>query len=73
MEDGIVMSTTSSITSALGFPKDMWSGRSFVDFVHERVSSNILTKYNVEFLSNYSQCGIYFELVAASHEPKLIY
>ncbi|XP_045784811.1 period circadian protein isoform X2 [Maniola jurtina] len=36
LQDGIVMYTTSSITTALGFPKDMWIGRSFIDFVHQR-------------------------------------
>ncbi|XP_046977259.1 period circadian protein isoform X7 [Vanessa cardui] len=36
MQDGIVMYTTTSITTALGFPKDMWLGRSFIDFVHPR-------------------------------------
>ncbi|CAG9558553.1 unnamed protein product [Danaus chrysippus] len=36
MQDGVVMFTTSSIVTALGFPKDMWIGRSFIDFVHPR-------------------------------------
>ncbi|XP_038216692.1 period circadian protein isoform X2 [Zerene cesonia] len=36
MQDGIVMYTTSSLTNTLGFPKDMWIGRSFIDFVHAR-------------------------------------
>ncbi|XP_030039622.2 period circadian protein isoform X2 [Manduca sexta] len=36
MHDGIVMYTTSSLTTTLGFPKDMWIGRSFIDFVHPR-------------------------------------
>ncbi|CAH2103778.1 unnamed protein product [Euphydryas editha] len=36
MQDGILMYTTSSITTALGFPKDMWLGRSFIDFVHPK-------------------------------------
>ncbi|XP_050360566.1 period circadian protein isoform X2 [Nymphalis io] len=36
MHDGTVMYTTTSITAALGFPKDMWVGRSFIDFVHPR-------------------------------------
>lgn len=37
MHDGVVMYTTSSLTSTLGFPKDMWVGRSFIDFIHPRV------------------------------------
>lgn len=38
MHDGVVMYATSSLTTTLGFPKDMWIGRSFIDFVHPRVS-----------------------------------
>ncbi|XP_041987401.1 period circadian protein [Aricia agestis] len=34
MLDGVVMYTTLSISSSLGFPKDMWIGRSFTDFIH---------------------------------------
>ncbi|XP_068633889.1 period circadian protein isoform X3 [Battus philenor] len=36
MHDGVVMYTTPSLTTTLGFPKDMWIGRSFIDFVHPR-------------------------------------
>ncbi|XP_023944074.2 period circadian protein isoform X3 [Bicyclus anynana] len=36
MQDGIVMYTTASVTTALGYPKDMWIGRSFMDFLHQR-------------------------------------
>ncbi|XP_072931109.1 period circadian protein-like isoform X2 [Epargyreus clarus] len=36
MNDGVVMYTTASITTILGFPKEMWIGRSFLDFVHTR-------------------------------------
>ncbi|KAK9869817.1 hypothetical protein WA026_003546 [Henosepilachna vigintioctopunctata] len=34
--DGVVLYTTPSLTSVLGFPKDMWLGRSFIDFVHPK-------------------------------------
>lgn len=33
---GMVMCTTSSITAILGYPRDMWNGRSFIDFVHPK-------------------------------------
>ncbi len=33
---GMVMCTTSTITSILGYPRDMWNGRSFIDFVHPK-------------------------------------
>nr|BAB85488.3 period [Sarcophaga bullata] len=36
MHDGIVLYTTPSITNVLGFPRDMWLGRSFIDFVHTK-------------------------------------
>ncbi|XP_017478335.1 PREDICTED: period circadian protein isoform X2 [Rhagoletis zephyria] len=36
MHDGIVLFTTPSITDVLGFPRDMWLGRSFIDFVHPK-------------------------------------
>ncbi|XP_037914579.1 period circadian protein isoform X3 [Hermetia illucens] len=36
MHDGIVLFTTPSITDTLGFPRDMWLGRSFIDFVHPK-------------------------------------
>lgn len=36
MHDGVVMYTTSSLTSSLGFPKDIWIGRSFMNFIHPK-------------------------------------
>jgi len=36
MEDGVVVHMTPTITNVLGFPKDMWIGRSFIDFVHPK-------------------------------------
>ncbi|XP_058823801.1 period circadian protein isoform X2 [Topomyia yanbarensis] len=36
MHDGVVLFTTPSITHSLGFPKNMWIGRSFIDFVHPK-------------------------------------
>ncbi|XP_028035459.1 period circadian protein isoform X3 [Bombyx mandarina] len=44
MHDGIVMYTTSSLTATLGFPKDMWIGRSFIDFVHPRDRSTFASQ-----------------------------
>lgn len=38
MHDGVVMYTTHNLTTSLGFPKEMWIGRSFIDFVHPKVS-----------------------------------
>ncbi|CAG4929823.1 unnamed protein product [Parnassius apollo] len=36
MHNGVVLYTTSSVTTTLGFPKDMWIGKTFIDFVHPR-------------------------------------
>ncbi|XP_045470331.1 period circadian protein [Harmonia axyridis] len=36
INDGVVLYTTSSITPVLGFPREMWLGRSFIDFVHPK-------------------------------------
>nr|AAN02439.2 circadian clock protein PERIOD [Blattella germanica] len=36
MQDGVVVFTTPNITDIIGFPKDMWLGRSFIDFVHPK-------------------------------------
>ncbi|KAL4704312.1 hypothetical protein ACJJTC_012888, partial [Scirpophaga incertulas] len=44
MHDGVVMYTTSSLTTTLGFPKDMWIGRSFIDFVHPRDRSTFASQ-----------------------------
>ncbi|XP_076270074.1 period circadian protein-like [Rhynchophorus ferrugineus] len=48
MNDGLVLYTTPSLTSVLGFPKDTWLGRSFIDFVHpkdrETFASHVTTK-----------------------------
>ena len=35
LNDGAVMHTTSSLTGVLGYPKEMWVGRSFIDFIHQ--------------------------------------
>ncbi|XP_073973608.1 period circadian regulator isoform X3 [Rhodnius prolixus] len=39
MSDGLVVYTTSAISTMLGYPKDMWIGRSLIDFVHPRHSA----------------------------------
>lgn len=36
MHDGVVLFTTPNLTDSLGFPRDMWLGRSFIDFVHPK-------------------------------------
>lgn len=36
MHDGVILSTTANLTDSLGFPKDIWLGRAFIDFVHPK-------------------------------------
>lgn len=36
MHDGVILSTTANSTDSLGFPKDVWLGRAFIDFVHPK-------------------------------------
>ncbi|XP_055610618.1 period circadian protein isoform X2 [Uranotaenia lowii] len=51
MHDGVVLFTTPSITHSLGYPKDMWLGRSFINFVHPKdratFASQITSKVTV--------------------------
>ena len=36
LQDGMVLHSTKTVSSILGYPKDMWIGRSFIDFVHPK-------------------------------------
>ena len=36
MSNGMVIHTTPTLSSVLGYPKDMWIGRSIIDFVHPK-------------------------------------
>lgn len=36
MHDGVILFTSPNITNTLGYPRDMWLGRSFIDFVHPK-------------------------------------
>ncbi|XP_063234091.1 period circadian protein isoform X2 [Bacillus rossius redtenbacheri] len=36
MHNGTILCTSASLTDVLGFPKDMWLGRFFIDFVHPK-------------------------------------
>lgn len=54
MYDGVVLYTTPSLTAVLGFPKDMWLGRSFIDFIHPKdrdtFSSQVTNKITVPLM-----------------------
>lgn len=41
MHDGLVLYTTPSICTALGYPRDAWIGRSFIDYVHPKDKSTL--------------------------------
>lgn len=36
MHDGLIVNTSNSIHKSMGYPKDMWQGRSFIDFIHSK-------------------------------------
>lgn len=44
MHDGVVLFITPNITKSLGFPRDMWIGRSFIDFVHPKDRSTFASQ-----------------------------
>lgn len=44
LNDGMVLQTTTTITAVLGFPRDMWHGRSFIDFVHPKDRTTFTNK-----------------------------
>lgn len=61
MHDGVILYTTNTITDALGFPCDMWLGRSFIDFVHPKdratFASQITSGVAVPFSESKSTCN----------------
>lgn len=36
LQDGVVVYVTSSLTDRLGYPTEMWCGRSLLDFIHPK-------------------------------------
>lgn len=36
MNDGLIINTSDSIYQSMGYPKNMWQGRSFIDFIHPK-------------------------------------
>ncbi|XP_066591494.1 period circadian protein isoform X2 [Prorops nasuta] len=48
MHDGLVLYTTPSISKALGYPKDVWIGRSFLDYVHPKDKSTLADQITSE-------------------------
>lgn len=36
MDDGLIIHTSNSVSKNMGYPKDMWQGRSFIDFIHPK-------------------------------------
>lgn len=36
MNDGLIINTSNSIQKSMGYPKYMWQGRSFIDFIHPK-------------------------------------
>ncbi|XP_029668598.1 period circadian protein [Formica exsecta] len=46
MHDGLVLYTTPSIVTALGYLKDAWIGRSFIDYVHPKDKNTLADQIN---------------------------
>ena len=44
MNNGIVIHTTPSLSDVLGYPKDMWIGRSLIDFVHPKDREHFISQ-----------------------------
>ncbi len=63
----MVMFTTDSITKILGYPKDMWVGRSFIDFVHHKdrgtftgqITSGISLPFGDQLKVGWFRCIVY--------------
>ncbi|CAG2058810.1 unnamed protein product [Timema podura] len=51
MQQGTVIYTTGPLTDMLGFPEDMWLGRSFIDFVHPK-DRTVLTAFITARVAN---------------------
>ncbi|XP_017137127.1 period circadian protein isoform X2 [Drosophila miranda] len=58
MHDGIVLYTTPSITDVLGFPRDMWLGRSFIDFVHTKDRATFASQITTGIPIAESRCSM---------------
>ncbi|XP_060519098.1 period circadian protein isoform X2 [Cylas formicarius] len=54
VQDGLVLYATTGLTSVLGFPKDTWLGKSFIDFVHpkdrETFSTHVVTSMALPYI-----------------------
>ncbi|XP_070157123.1 period circadian regulator isoform X3 [Polyergus mexicanus] len=46
MHDGLVLYTTPSIVTALGYLKDAWIGRSFIDYIHPKDKNTLADQIN---------------------------
>ncbi|XP_011171926.2 period circadian protein isoform X2 [Solenopsis invicta] len=51
MHDGLVLYTTPSICTALGYRKDAWIGRSFIDYVHPKDKSTLSDRISSDITS----------------------
>ncbi|XP_017763849.1 PREDICTED: period circadian protein isoform X6 [Eufriesea mexicana] len=51
MHDGLVLYTTPSICTALGYPKDAWIGRSFIDYVHPKDKATLADQITSSIVS----------------------
>lgn len=55
MHDGVVLFTSPNISESLGYPRDMWLGRSFIDFVHPKDRSTFASQITSGVALPYSE------------------
>ncbi|XP_050534913.1 period circadian protein isoform X3 [Daktulosphaira vitifoliae] len=51
MTNGLIINTSNSIIKNMGYPKDMWQGRSFIDFIHPKDRISFIS-YMTSVLTN---------------------
>ncbi|XP_050430110.1 period circadian protein isoform X2 [Adelges cooleyi] len=51
MTNGMIVNTSNSILKNLGYPKDMWQGRSFIEFIHPKDRISFIS-YMTSVLTN---------------------
>lgn len=52
LQDGIVIYVTSSLTDKLGYPAEMWCGRSLLDFIHPKDRLSFTNQITSKLLSS---------------------
>ncbi|XP_031621242.1 period circadian protein isoform X2 [Contarinia nasturtii] len=54
MHDGVILSTTANLTDSLGFPKDIWLGRAFIEFIHPKDRPTFASQITSSYIDHIS-------------------